>query len=123
MKRYIRSDTAQYKVVLQDGQLYQVDDFNSDRHEIIEVHSRPIIKTVKSLEDASKAYRDFIDSKNLRASECTGGIVLNSNDEPVAYVSYNGKVEDFYEFIRRWGKGIVYNSRVLKSLGYTPEDF
>ena len=123
MKRYIRSSSTQYKVVLQDGELYRVDDFDNDTHELVQVYSRPIIKTVRSLEDASRVYRDFIDSKNLRGSECTGGIVLNSNDEPVAYISYNGKINDFYEFIRRWGKGIVYNSRVLQSLGYTPEDF
>ena len=115
MKRYIRSNTAStYTVVLSDGQLYR-DDKSDD---LIHIKSKPVLKQVNSLEEASQACRDYIDKYNLGSSGFTGGIVLQDN-KPVAVVSYNGRVSDFNDFINRWGTGIVENSRVLKSLGYT----
>ena len=115
MKRYIRNSTAHtYTVVLSDGQLYR--DNKSD--DLIHIKSKPILKQVNSLEEASQACREYIKEHNLGSSGFTGGIVLQ-NDEPVAVVSYNGRVTDFDKFIDDWGTGIVENSKVLKSLGYS----
>lgn len=114
MKRYIRSNTAcSYTVVLSDGQLYRDDKSN----DLIHIKSKPVLKQVSSLEEASQACKEYIEKHNLGSSGFTGGIVLQ-DDKPVAVVSYNGSVSNFDDFIAKWGTGIVENSRVLKSLGY-----
>lgn len=117
MKRYIRSNTdPTYTVVLSDGQLYRDDKSN----DLIHIKSKPILKQVSSLKEASQACKAYIEEHNLGGSGFTGGIVLQ-DDKPVAVVSYNGRVSDFDDFIAKWGTGIVENSRVLKSLGYDLE--
>ena len=114
MKRYIRSNTAStYTVVLSDGQLYR-DDKSDD---LIHVKSKPVLKEVNSLEEASQACRAYIKDHDLGSSGFTGGIVLQDS-KPVAIVGYNGTIANFDDFIAEWGTGIVENSRVLKSLGY-----
>ena len=109
MKRFIK---PKYQIVLQDGVLSKTSDGT-----IIETEAEPIIQDVASLEEASRAYKLFLYNHNLSSSEASGGIVLQDN-EPVAYISYNGKIWDFENFVDRWGTGIIDNSNVLKSLGY-----
>ena len=107
---------ASYDVVLRDGEIYR--DKRSD--DLILVKSKPIIVKVNTIEEAEDKVREFIEKYNLGGSQFTGGIVLENN-QPVYYISYSGKAHPFDEFIDKWGKGIIYNSRVLKSLGYPGE--
>lgn len=114
MKRYIKSNTARtYTVVLSDGELYR----DNKTDDLIHIKSKPVLKQVNSLEEASQACRAYIREHNLGSSGFTGGIVLQG-DKPVAVIGYNGRVANFDDFIAEWGTGIVENSRVLKSLGY-----
>lgn len=115
MKRPIK---ASYDVVLRDGEIYRDNKSGSD--DLIIINSKPIIAKASSIEEAEKLVRDFIEDYNLTGSQFTGGIVLE-NDQPVYYISYSGKAHPFDDFVNRWGKGIIYNSRVLKSLGYPGE--
>lgn len=109
---------ASYDVVLRDGEIYRDNKSGSD--DLIIINSKPIIAKASSIEEAEKLVRDFIEDYNLTGSQFTGGIVLE-NDQPVYYISYSGKAQPFDDFVNRWGKGIIYNSRVLKSLGYPGE--
>lgn len=56
-------------------------------------------KTVHSLQEASKACRDYIDTHELGGGNWSGGHVYNSKHEQVAYISYNGRI---------WEKGSEY---------------
>jgi len=114
MKRWIKASAYPYEVVLQDGEVYR--DANSN---LVEVKTEPIIEQVGSLQEAMQVYQDFLKEHNVPSSQDTGGLVLQNN-KPVAILSYNGRhIDKFLDFIKEWGTGIVENSNVLKSIGYS----
>lgn len=75
-----------YTVILNANNAYRLD--NGDY--IITPGSKVV--EVNSLFEAKTAIRNYIRNMNIGASSYTGGEVLNSDNEVVAYVSYNGRV-------------------------------
>ena len=65
-------------------------DFGKDSWEG-QVKIKPIYETVRTMADASKAVRRFIEKNNLGGGNFTGGRVWDDREE-VAHVSYNGRV-------------------------------
>lgn len=96
MKRYIKSNITElvgddtfYIVYLQENYLEnngyyreQYDDFGYN----------PVKVRVRSLDEASKTVRKYIDTFGLGASEFTGGRVENEAGDKVAEISYNGRI-------------------------------
>ncbi len=49
---------------------------------------------VDTLKEASKAIRDYIESKDMRSSEWFGGLLTDMDGKEIGRVSYNGRVWD-----------------------------
>lgn len=50
-----------------------------------------IMRHVDSIEEASKAVRDYIEKHNLGAGNWAGGNVWTEENEYLGYISYNGR--------------------------------
>lgn len=50
-----------------------------------------IMRHVDSIEEASKAVRDYIEKHNLGAGNWSGGKVWTEDNEYLGYISYNGR--------------------------------
>lgn len=79
--------------------------------------SIPEVAFVADFKEASSTCRDYIMSNDLGGGNWTGGIVANEDGEPVAYISYNGRVWSPGEYAESHGHPLELSSRLMRISG------
>lgn len=77
------------KVILQNGKITR-----NRMGYYFEASNEVIHTDVTTLDEASKAVRNFIENSGIGSGSFTGGDVYDNNNEWIAWVSYNGRVWD-----------------------------
>lgn len=75
-------------------------DYGQDPYKQLEGAYR-IMHQCNSIEECSKAVRDYISKHNLGSGNWNGGDVFTTNNQHLGYISYNGRFHEgkhsFYE--------------------------